>query len=274
MLRTAMLLTAICWSTLVFAQGNVGTEYVYKQVGERPLHLYVVHPAQKGVDRPAIVLFHGGGWTGGKPTQFNDFAKLLAERGMVAIQVEYRLLDRQTKDPPVICIQDAKSAMRFVRSHAKGWGIDPNRIAAGGGSAGGHLAAFVGMVDGHDDPDDDLTISCRAQALVLFNPVYDNGPEGGWGTARVGKRFPEFSPAHNITADDPPAIVFLGTKDSLINVAVAKRFQEAMQKAGVRSELKLYEGQPHGFFNKEPYKSQTIGAAMEFLESLGWLAKS
>ncbi len=274
MLRTALLLALISWTPQAFAQGTVGTEYGYKQVGERSLHLYVVQPPQKGADRPAIVLFHGGGWTGGKPTQFNDFAKQLAARGMVAIQVEYRLLDRQSKDPPAICIQDAKSAMRFVRSHAQDWGIDPNRIAAGGGSAGGHLAAVVGMVDGHDDPTDDATVSCRAQALVLFNPVYDNGPEGGWGTARVGKRYPEFSPAHNISADDPPAIVFLGTKDSLIDVTVAQRFQQAMQKAGIRSELKLYEGQPHGFFNKDPYKSQTIGAAMEFLESLGWLAKS
>jgi len=206
---------------------------VYKKAGDRELKLSIVKPPDwKPADRrPALVFFHGGGWVGGGPTQFTRQAEHLAARGMVCIQVEYRLLPRQGKEPPLVCIQDAKSAMRWVRAHAAELGADPARIGAGGGSAGGHLAAFVGMVGGLDDPQDDLRVSPRADALVLFNPVFDNGPDQGWGTALVGERYREFSPAHNISADDPPAIVFLGTQDKLIPVAVARRFQEGMARA-------------------------------------------
>jgi acetyl esterase/lipase len=161
--------------------------------------------------------------------------------------------------------------MRWVRSHAKELGIDPGRIAAGGGSAGGHLAAFVGMVQGMDDPADDRSVSPKANALALFNPVFDNGP-GGWGTARVGDRFPEFSPAHNITPDDPPAIVFLGTQDRLIPVKTVEGFRDSMKKAGVRCESFFYEGQPHGFFNKVPLRTKTLIETDRFFASLGWLS--
>ena len=251
---------------------------IYKQVGERELKLTIVNPPDwKASDRrPAMVFFHGGGWTGGAPTQFTKHCEYLATRGMVCVQVEYRLLDKKKKEPPLVCIQDAKSAMRWVRSRANELGIDPEQIGAGGGSAGGHLAAFVGMVDRHDDPEDDLSVSPRANCLALFNPVFDNGPDDGWGTARVGDRYPEFSPAHNITADDPPTIVFLGTEDKLIPVGVVERFQQKMQDAGVRCDTVFYDGEGHGFFNPGRggtdlnfYK--TLLATDRFLISLGWL---
>lgn len=249
------------------------TVRVYKKVGDRELHLTITNPPDwKTADqRPALVLFHGGGWVSGTPTQFTQQADSLAKRGLICIQVEYRLLDKNDKEPPVKCVQDAKSAMRWVRGHAAELGIDPQRIGAGGGSAGGHLAAFVGMVEGQDDPQDDLKISPKANALVLFNPVFDNGPDQGWGTARVGDRYKEFSPAHNITSDDPPAIVFLGTQDKLIPVSVVERFKSNMGKAGLRCEARFYEGKGHGFFNTEPEKTMTLIEADKFLTSLGWL---
>ncbi len=251
----------------------VGEKIVYKTVNGRELSLYILKPADwKAADtRPAIVFFHGGGWVGGAPSQFNEQSKRLAARGMVCVQAEYRLLKPNTNDPPLICVQDAKSAMRWVRVHARDLGIDPGRIAAGGGSAGGHLAAFVGMVEGKDDPQDDLTVSAKANALVLFNPVFDNGPENGWGTARVGTRFKEFSPAHNLTPAAPPAIVFLGTEDKLIPETVLKRFKINMDRVGVRCEAVFYDDQAHGFFNKEPWLTRTLVEADKFLTSLGWL---
>jgi len=250
----------------------LGEERIYKKVDGRDLRLFIVKPeGWKATDqRPALVLFHGGGWTGGAPTQFNDQATYLAQRGLVCVQVEYRLV-KDIPGPPTNCVRDAKSAMRWVRGHAAELGIDPKRIGAGGGSAGGHLAAFVGMVEGNDDPADDLKISPKAAALVLFNPVFDNGPEGGWGTARVGSRYKEFSPAHNITADDPPAIVFLGRNDTLNGVPVVERFQANMKQAGVRCESRFYDGVGHGFFNGEPWKTATLIEADKFLASLGWL---
>ena len=254
-----------------------GKPYVYKTVGDLELKLYVTNPPdwQASDKRPAIVFYHGGGWVGGAPGQFTEHSKYLASRGMVAVQVQYRLLDRKSNEPPVTCIHDAKSAMRWVRSRVKELGIDPQRIASAGGSAGGHLAAFVGMVDGTDDPGDDQTVSAKSNAMVLFNPVFDNGPDG-WGQKRVGDRYPEFSPFHNITADDPPAIVFLGSADKLIPVKTAQDFRAKMQAVGVQCEVMIFEGKPHGFFNygkngNRPY-FETVTAADRFLASLGWLS--
>ncbi len=267
----AMLVAFFGFAPYSFAAA-VGEPEVYKTVGDRDLRLFVIKPdGWKPTDeRPAIVFFHGGGWVGGAPGQFNDQATYLATRGMVCILAEYRLV-KNVPGPPLDCVHDAKSAMRWVRSHAGRLGIDPNRIAAGGGSAGGHLAAFVGMVQGLDDPQDDLKVSPRANALVLFNPVFDNGPDGGWNHKRVGERYKEFSPAHNITNDDPPAIVFLGTNDKLIGVPVVERFKSNMTAAGVRCETCYYERQGHGFFNKDPWKTFTLAETDKFLASLGWL---
>lgn len=255
------------------AAAPVGDAFVYKKVDGRDLKLWIVKPADSkaGDRRPAVVFFHGGGWVGGPVSQFNDQSQYLATRGMVCVQVDYRLLKMKGTEPPTICCQDAKSAMRWVRSHAKELGIDPNRIASGGGSAGGHLAAFVGMVEGTDDPADDKTVSAKSNAMLLFNAVFDNGP-GGWGAVRVGDRYKEFSPLHNIRSDAPPAIVFLGKKDKLIPVKTVTDFKTAMQKAGSRCETFIYEGQPHGFFNGEPWKTKTLIEADKFLASLGWLS--
>ena len=260
----------------ITAAPPVGEEHVYKTVGERDLRLYVTTPEdrQAGDPRPAIVFFHGGGWVGGAPGQFTEHSKYLATRGVVCIQVEYRLLARDANEPPLTCVQDAKSAMRWVRSRADELGIDPERIGSGGGSAGGHLAAFVGMVEGLDAADDDTSVSAKSNAMLLFNPVFDNGPDG-WGHKRVGERFEEFSPFHNVTGDDPPAIVFLGTNDSLIPTSTLDQFADKMHEAEVRCEKIFFEGQPHGFFNfgrsGNRYYLETMFAADEFLQSLGWL---
>lgn len=253
-------------------EAPAGEPRAYKEVEGRELRLWIIKPeGWKASDRrPAAVFFHGGGWTGGRPGQFEPQARYLATRGMVCALVEYRLLDKGGVEPPVVCCRDAKSAMRWVRSHARELGIDPGRIAAGGGSAGGHLAAFAGMVGGQDDPADDASVSARPDALILFNPVFDNGP-GGWGYARVKDRYKEFSPAHNVSKDDPPAIVFLGSEDRLVPVKALEDFRAKMQKESVRCEAFVYEGQPHGFFNREPWASKTLIEADRFLGSLGWL---
>lgn len=272
------LLLAFAMATLqsASAAAPVGEAHVYKKVDGKELKLYVLKPKDwKASDkRPAIVFYHGGGWTGGAPTQFNEHSTYFVTRGLVCVQVQYRLLDKKNSEPPTNCIHDAKSAMRWVRSHAKELGIDPDRIASGGGSAGGHLAAFVGMVDGMDDPQDDLKISAKSNAMLLYNPVFDNGP-GGWGANRVKDRYKEMSPAHNVSADDPPAIVFLGSQDKLIPVKTVETFKENMKKAGVRCETHIYEGQGHGFFNygksDNKYYYETVLESDKFLASLGWI---
>ena len=252
------------------------TAEVYKQASGDDLWIYRFDPAghDPAADRrPAVVFFFGGGWNGGTVKQFQQQARYLAGRGMVAFVADYRVKSRQGTAPDT-CVADGKSAVRWIRANADRLGVDPDRIAAGGGSAGGHVAAAAGICNGLDDPaDDNQEISSKANALLLFNPVYDNGPEG-YGHDRVKPWFPAISPAHNISADDPPTIVFLGTRDNLIPVETAERFDAALKAAGIRSELWLYPDQPHGFFNES--KSQesflnTVERMDAFLVSLGWL---
>jgi acetyl esterase/lipase len=245
---------------------------VYKKVDGQELKLLVDKPPgwTAADKRPAIVFFFGGGWVGGTPNQFQRHSAYFASRGMVGVRVEYRTIAKGDKGPPLLSCADAKSAIRHVRAHAAELGIDPARIAGSGGSAGGHLAAFAALVEGLDDPADDLKVSCKPDALVLFNPVFNNGP-GEWGHERVGKRYRDFSPAHNVKKGAPPTIVFLGEKDDLIPVKVAKDFEADMKKAGSRCDTHLYPGAGHGFFNAAPYYQKTVIEADKFLTSLGWL---
>lgn len=241
------------------------------------LHVYEPadhHPGAPGfVPRPAIVFFFGGGWTGGSATQFYAHCAHYADRGMVAIAADYRTRKAHGATP-YDCVKDAKSALRWVRHFADKLGVDPNRIAAGGGSAGGHLAAATAMLKGFNEADEDTDVSARPDALVLFNPVLDNRPQG-YGYERIKERLEEFSPILNIRADTPPTIIFLGTLDSAFPVASAKEYKERMDAAGARCDLKLYEGERHGFFNyregRNPRYKETLAEADAFLESLSFL---
>jgi acetyl esterase/lipase len=245
---------------------------VYKTVGDIELRLHVFLPPgwSEGDQRPAVVFFFGGGWVSGTPKQFFPQCHYLAGRGMVAMSADYRVKNRHGTSPRE-CVQDGCSAVRWIRQHAGELGIDPARLAAGGGSAGGHVAAATGTVTNITEPGEETTTSCRPNALVLFNPVFDNGPNG-WGHKAVRDYWREISPRHNIDSQTPPAIVLLGTADRLIPVATAEGFCKAMHDAGGRCELKLYADQPHGFFNNPPMQQQTLADVDQFLQSLGWLA--
>ncbi len=181
---------------------------------ELSLHAFLPAGYKTSDKRPAVLFFHGGGWHGGTPDQFYPQSRYLALRGMVAFSVQYRTIG-EFKTTPKECVADGKSAVRWVRQHAAELGIDPHRIAAGGGSAGGHIAAATALVDGFEDAGEDLQVSCRPDALLLYNPVFDNGPEG-FGYPLVRDYWKEISPIDNIDAQAPPAIVFLGTKDQFI----------------------------------------------------------
>jgi acetyl esterase/lipase len=173
-------------------------------------------------------------------------------------------------------VEDGKSAMRYVREHAKEWGLDPNRIAAGGGSAGGHVAAATATIERFDSGKN-LNVSPVPDALVLFNPVYDNGPNG-YGYERVKDYWEYFSPMHNLKAGGPPAIVFFGDSDALVPVSTAEAYQKRMQELGMRSELQVFANQSHGFFNwnkdntsNKEIVTATFSAMDTFLTSLGYL---
>lgn len=251
----------------------VGKEVQYKIADGKPLHLYISLPAEnlKG-PHAAIVFFHGGGGTAGSAAQFNGQATALAALGMVAVEVEYRLLaPPPSMENPRICVEDAKSAMRWVRSHAQELQIDPDRIVAGGGSAGGYLAAATALVPEWDDPKDDLKVSPKPNALVLFFPALDISPEQGHGASRFGPDWARYAPETYLSAKTPPTIIFEGLEDKMVTPAALKHYKELADKAGSRCELNFYPGQHHGFANKEPYRTETLKQAIVFLESLGYL---
>lgn len=282
----SLCLTTSAWADLKpKADSDIeGTQqYTYRTAEGQSLSIFVTRPPAQAesTKAPAIVFFHGGGWTGGKPGQFTGHARYFSARGIVCFQVQYRLLSKKNNDPPFNCIQDARAAIRWVRKNAAEFGIDPSKVASAGGSAGGHLAACLGTAvadqkDLFEDNADDNKISVRSNAMLLFNPVYDNGEKQGWGTKRVGDQFQKYSPAQNIDTETPAAIVFLGDSDKLIPVEVAERFQQKMKDLKTESRLTIFPGMPHGFFNQGKYDNkpfhQTLKEADQFLIDLGWLS--
>jgi acetyl esterase/lipase len=258
---------------------------VYKTAGDEKLRMRIYLPeGHKPTDRrPAIVFFFGGGWRSGSPKQFTNQAKYLASRGMVAVTAEYRVYTRH-KATVADCVRDAASAVRWVRANAGTLGIDPDRIAAAGGSAGGHLAAAVGTLSGFDDLREDAKVSARPKALVLFNPALDLRAEafgdrkpkkGRELDGRLGAKVEALSPTLHVTRGTPPAVIFHGKADTTVPYQQAERFCAAMKKAGNRCELVGYDGQPHGFFNfgrsENRYFVETMRRTDEFLASLGYL---
>jgi len=255
-------------------------QYLYRSVDGVDLGLYLFEPeGHLASDQtPAVVFFFGGGWRNGSPAQFHEHAKYLASRGMVAIAADYRVESRHGVKA-YQCVEDAKAAMRWVRAHAADLGIDPNRIAAGGGSAGGHLAAATATLPGHDDPNADLSVSSRPNALALFNPVTVTAPVDGLGAfgseERIGAPPESFSPYHHIPQNPPPAIIFHGKADTTVAYDTAEAFCAKWNTQGGQCELVGYEGKNHGFFNygrdgNEAY-IDTVRRMDRFFVSLGWL---
>ncbi len=251
----------------------------YRKIGDTELKVWIFDPAQKSAKpRPAIVFFFGGGWTGGTPTQFEPQSRHLADRGMIAIVADYRVKTRQDAKP-ADCVSDAKACVRWVRANAARLGIDPERIAVGGGSAGGHLAAAVATLPGLDTAKDDKSVSCLPNALVLFNPATVLAPFPGldlkgFGVGLSKEKFgcepEEISPLHHVKKGTPPTIIFHGKADTTVPYSTVEKFAEVMKATGNRCDLVGYEGQPHGFFNKSKY-AETLAAADDFLVSLGYL---
>ena len=257
------------------ADQQVTTSFVYKKTKQADLEL-VVHypPGWKDSDkRPASVFFFGGGWTGGKLEQFEPQASHLARRGLVAVRADYRVKARHGVTPRE-CVEDAKSAVRWMRANAARLGVDPDRLVAAGGSAGGHIAACTALTPGLDAGDEDARISSKPNALVLFNPVlrFTGIPqlmERINNDEALGKAI---SPTIHLTKDSPPALIFFGTADRL--AVMGDEFVNKSQALGHRAELFTAEGQPHGFFNRPPWQEKTTQRVDEFLVSIGYLKKN
>ena len=246
---------------------------VYKTAGTQPLSLHVFKPAghRPGDRRACFITIHGGGWTGGNPKRMYPFAAHYARQGLVGISVQYRLHSAQAGVRVQDCVEDARSAVRHVRAHAADFGIDPQKIIVSGGSAGGHLAVATALFDGINAAGEDTRISCAPNALVLLFPVIDTSREG-YGQAKIGERWRDLSPVHQVRPGLPPTITFHGTGDTVTPFAGAKAFHEAMLRAGNRSELVVHEGGAHGYLMRDrALLDDTLKRSDTFLAALGLL---
>jgi len=251
-----------------------GTEtVVYKQAGDFPLQLHILRPEGVAEPRPALLLIHGGGWSGGHPRKHLPQARHFRERGLVTVCAEYRIHGRH-KSSVSDAIADGRSAIRYLRAHADRFGIDPDRIIVFGGSAGGHVAASAMCFDQFDDPSDDHTIRATPDILLLFNPVVDTTKKG-YGAATILKRDripPEsISPLHHLPEKTVPTLVQHGTADRTTPFSNAEAFVAALKEKGGVAELVPYEGQGHGFFNGGMSYYHTLLRADRFLVKQGYL---
>ncbi len=250
-------------------EAPAGERRVYKQSAGKPRVLELYFPPNHNPSKkvPGLILFHGGGWSGGNLKQFRAACAYFASRGLVCATAEYRMLTKEEsaalpagETKKRVCVTDAKSAIRWFKRHADELGIDPARIITGGGSAGGHLSALATLNPGLDDPADPPNIDTSVVAYLWFNPAFS--PDDA--------RDPEIDVLRFVKKDLPPAIAFFGTEDPWKKGwdAAYARWREL----GCESiDLRLAEGEEHGFFNRDPWQSVTLIAADRFLAGLGLL---
>ncbi len=247
---------------------------IYKEVAGTKLELWIWKPADwKSSDRRSgIVFYHGGGWRGGNPSAFSRQSARLAERGMVAISVQYRLISQPGVTVPD-CVKDARSAFRWVRAHAAELGLDPEKLAAGGGSAGGHLAAALVTLDAINESGDDLRVNTRPAALVLFNPALKLAglraePDARFADAAA---IAAIDPFEHVKRGHPPTIVLHGENDTTVPIDSVRAYARKVTALGDRCEVVGFPGQVHAFFNREPFVWETLAQGTAFLESVGLL---
>ena len=245
----------------------------YEEIDGAELKVWIV--GEKVADRakPAVVLFFGGGWRFGSPDSLLRHARYLAGKGMICLLADYRVANRQGAKI-ADCVTDAKAAVAWTRANAERLGVDPERIAAGGASAGAHIAACSALVPGFGSEE-------KPNALVLFNPALilapfqgnDFGVKYRLTTQMVGAEPEALSPIHHLSPDSPPTWIGHGTKDALIPIATALAFRDEMKKKGGTCVFMEAEGMPHAFHYRDPWFTRSMQGIENFLQGLGWLKK-
>lgn len=242
----------------------VGTRYVYETIDGKELALYIKRPVSRaGKPTPAIVFYHGGAWIMGDANQFNRQAEHLSSEGITAIQVQYRLISRT--DPLDVPMADAVVSFAWVLAHTSELGLDPKRIAVAGGSAGGQLAGYLGMIATEHGGFE----GWLPALMIFYNPVVDVGPEG----CCAGHVIPDYkaiSPLYHVRGGLPPTIIFHGDKDTVVSPSSIREFEQEMKNAGNVCQVIFYEGVGHSFFNLPKYEQKTTAALDSFLKTQGW----
>lgn len=262
------------------------TGITYTSIGQRTLQLDLYLPARRGAHSapvPAIVFVHGGGWRTGVRANFAPMAIRMAQRGYAAATVSYRL-SPEARYPAAI--HDVKAAVRWLRTHAARHGIDPGRIAVGGGSAGGQIAALAGTTSGLRQFDPAASaggVSSEVQAIVNIDGLSDFTSEearrheddpakqpssaGAWFGGRYADRaalWREASPTFYVNPKTPP-ILFIGSGQARFSVGRAEMIAK-LDAAGVASQVVLFPETPHSFWLFDPWLEPAVDATARFLD--------
>ncbi|GIW97551.1 MAG: hypothetical protein KatS3mg111_0884 [Pirellulaceae bacterium] len=274
-------------STRIPANIEARLNQVYYREGTRRLLCDMFLPQTDGAGMPAIVLVHGGGWLKGDKTKFRALALKLAGRGYVVMAIEYRL---GGEAPFPAAIHDGNAAVRFLRSNAAAFNVDPDRIFAVGGSAGGHIVGL--MATGWDVPElqpsgqvvlltpqQSVAIDSRpAAAVVMAGPlqiasgsVAEASRAGsvsnatGWLGATIDAapdRYHLADAYEKISADDPPILFLTGSRD---NPQRDEPSWRRMRELGVRAEQVIHEGATHGHWNRAEWMDRVVEDICRFL---------
>jgi len=238
-------------------------------------------------NRPAVVFWHGGGFTQGNAGQFYYQANYFTQRGAVCFRPEYRVRDTDNT-LPVSSVEDGISALRWIKKRADEFGIDPNKIAVGGGSAGGCIAAAVATVDaakfaelGFVGEEDDEKIDTNVSAMILYDPFLDffepTHPRQIEEECLYLGKDPEdyrealhaISAVENVTKNSPPNIILFGTKDAFYVSDL--RWIAKCRDVGAKCRDFVYKGEVHSWYNNSPHLEYTTHNVNEFLVDIGFL---
>ena len=251
---------------------------VYASPEGRNLRLDLFLPASSKGPIPAVLVFHGGGWTWGGKTDFREQCVYLAREGFAAACVEYRLA-RERIYPAAM--DDAKSAVRWARANAARFGIDSSKIVAMGMSAGGHLAAMLGVTPEKtyfDRESDYPGVSARVSAVVAIAAVVDVAGFDRldpW-SARIfmggrpheaPERWAEASPTNHITAKAAPFLFLHAVDDSDVAYSEAATMRNKLEQAGVRAEMFTAGFGGHSFFRDYAWRLSAMRRVVSFLRS-------
>jgi acetyl esterase/lipase len=229
----------------------------YGKVGERSLQLDLYQPAQLQKPVPALVFIHGGGWSGGSRDIYKYYTVRFARRGYVAATISYRLAGEA---PFPAAVEDVKCAVRWLRANAVKYQIDPEKVAAIGGSAGGHLAMMLGYSAGANELEGrggNPAVSSGVQAVINFYGPYDmttpfaqtNSTVRRFLSRKTYQEAPDLyaksSPAHYLKAGAPPTLIIHGTIDDTVPIDQADRLARRLKELRVPFVYDRLEGWPH-----------------------------